>query len=1101
MPRPTFALVLLVTSFCGQLFGQASATGAVNGTVTDQSGQIVAGAKVVLLAESTNIATTVTTNGEGQYRIQNVLPTLYNLTVQGPGFKVLKVAPFRLNVNQTLTVDVMLHVGELNQTVDVSAQAELVQRTTVELQTVIQAKAMRDLPLNGRDYTSLIQLTPGANGTRVNGQWADGNSFLLDGGVNTTVMGGSSAYKPILDTIQEFSISSHSDKAEYGGVTGATIQVASRSGGNTLTGSAWEFVRNDIFTARSPITQATLAKPPAFRQNQFGGTFGGPVVIPKVYNGKNKTFFFFATEYYRFRRGTVSQTRVPTANELAGNFSDSAFGRNIFDPTTTAADNSRRQFPNNIIPASRIEKMTQGYINLRLPEPNYYNPANLTVNRFDVFAARTNKQDYSLKIDHKFSDKDNVWFRYGLLNNNARTQPSLKSTLDIPENRRSFGVNWTHLFAPTLISEVRFSYSKHPYRQLVNVEGGTAAVEALGFGHSKVDTFTYPNLSAGGISLPNLNYNYATLTSLPYAFSGSLNWIKGRHNVKYGLQLTRKDFGNVQFSHNYAFSTIQTNNPLSAGTTGIEFASMLLGLPNTSNHQDGSYHEAFTNWGAYVQDEWKVRSNLTINLGLRFDAFPLPNFDRGAFGLPGIVNDWDWKTGEWLIGGTKLPPACNVAKIAPCLPGDGDLTKIASGGKIRLADYKGVRHPINDNFSPRVSMAYSLTNKTVLRAGYGIYFDTESSTAQEAQNTQGSWPSNGSVPGTWNQLGEAFTTIRQVDALSISPLTTGAPWGRNTYYWDPRKKNALIQQYNFDIQREIDKNLLITVAYVGSRGSRLDMNVSANSLATPGPALTAAELTAKRPFPHMIRDVLYGTDLGRTYYNSLQVKVDRRFDNGLYGLVSYTWSKAMDNGSDGFYSGNAQNFYNLAAEHGVSNSDRTHMLRVSGVYELPLGTGKRWLSKGPAAYVLGNWQFNTINSLTSGTPIVLSVAGDVANVGNTVKTYARPNVTGDPKISNPTMDRWFNTTAFTVPVASFGNAGRGLIRNPGFVNSDMSLFKNIPITETLSAQLRVEAFNVFNIQNPGGVNGNASTGNTNFGRITSNTGSPRDVQLALKIMF
>jgi hypothetical protein len=438
--------------------------------------------------------------------------------------------------------------------------------------------------------------------------------------------------------------------------------------------------------------------------------------------------------------------------------------------------------------------------------------------------------------------------------------------------------------------------------------------------------------------------------------------------------------------------------------------------------------------------------------------------------------------------------------VAPCIPGNGNLANIDHGDKIRLADYPGVRHPINDNFSPRVSAAYSLNQKTVLRAGYGIYFDTESSTAQEAQNTYGQWPSNTSVNGTYNQVGQAFTTVRQVDLSVISPVTTGAPWGRNTYFWDPKKKNARLQQYNFDIQREIDKNLILTVAYVGSVGTRLDLNLSANSAPTPG-AGSAAEVTARRPFPYMLRDVLYGTDLGRTYYNGLQVKIDRRFSNGLQALVSYTWSKAMDNGTDGFYVGNPQNAYNLDAEHGLSNSDRTHMLRISGIYELPFGTGKRWLSKGPAAYILGNWQFNTISSLTSGTPVVLSVAGDVANVGNTVKTYERPNVVGNPALSNPTMNLWFNTSAFAVPVLSFGNAGRGLVRNPAFYNSDMSLFKNIPIKERVSAQLRIEAFNALNIQGPGNPSGNASTGNTNFGRITSIANSPRDVQLALKIMF
>jgi hypothetical protein len=292
----------------------------------------------------------------------------------------------------------------------------------------------------------------------------------------------------------------------------------------------------------------------------------------------------------------------------------------------------------------------------------------------------------------------------------------------------------------------------------------------------------------------------------------------------------------------------------------------------------------------------------------------------------------------------------------------------------------------------------------------------------------------------------------------------------------------------------------MTVAYVGNLGTRLDLNISANDAPTPGPG-SAAQVNALRPFPYMLRDVLYGTDLGHNRYNGLQVKMDRRFSHGLQALVSYTWAKSMDNGTDGFYTGDPQNTYNLAGEHGVSNSDRTHILIISGIYELPFGTGKRWLRKGPAAYILGNWQFNTINTLETGVPVVLSISGDVANVGDTVKTYERPNVVGNPALSNPTMNLWFNTSAFAIPVLSFGNAGRGLVRNPAFHNSDISLFKNVPIGERLRAQLRVEAFNVFNIINPGNANGNASFGNTNFGRITSIAGSPRDVQLAFKLMF
>lgn len=1096
--RCIVALVMLLTICSSNAPGQASATGAVNGTVSDPSGQMVPNAKVTLISEATAIPVVVHTGVAGQYRFLNLLPNLYSLAVEAPGFKTVRIAPFRVNVNQTVTQDIVLELGDLAQRIEVTAQGELVQRATAEVSTVIQEKVVRDLPLNGRNYTQLITLTPGANGTRINGQWADGNAYMLDGTANTSILGASSAFVPILDTIQEFSIQSHSDKAEFGGFLGATISAVTRSGGNRLTGSAWEFVRNDKFTGRHPINHARLADPPAFRQNQFGGTFGGPLLLPKVYDGKNRTFFFFAYERYTFRRQDVRLTRVPTEKELSGDFSDSVIGRNIYDPATTRSAGgivAREQFSNNRIPANRIDSLTQSYLKLMLPLPNYLDPANVNVNRLDIFPVKTDQNDYSIRTDHRFSDSDSVWFRYSRVDNLALSYLTALVRREDSRDRRNIGANWTHLFTPTLFSDSRFFYSDHPFRRLDTMEGGEAAVTRLGFSPAKVKRYNIPDfLGVGAINTPYLNGKYQTLTRLPYGFSHSLSWVRGKHNAKFGVQLGRKKFTNVALGHHYNFNIAQTADPQRAGSTGIELASLLLGLPNTVNYYDGTYNQEFNNWAAYAQDEWKLRPNLTVTLGLRYDSFPMPNFTVGT------LSGWDWKSGDWLIGGERLPPACNLAGAAPCLPGDGDLGKIPFGNKIRLADYPGIRHPFHDNLGPRLGAAWSLTPKLVVRGGYGIYFDTESSTAQEAQNSFGAWPSNSSIDRTYNQIGEGFTSVRQIDKTNLSALPGPAPWGTVTYFWDPRKRNAMSHQWNIDIQHELARNLMLSTAYVGSVGRRLDLNVAANTAPTPGPG-TAAEVNARRPHPHYGRDTLYGTDLGRNSYNALQVKLERRFADGLQGLLAYTWSKTMDNGTDGWYIGNPQNVYNLDAEHGVSNSDRKHILKISGIYELPFGRGKRWLRSGVASWLLGNWQWNTINTLQSGTPVVLTVRGDVANVGNTVKNYARPNVNGDPRLENPNGERWFNTAVFSVPVLSFGNAGRGLIRNPSFYNSDMSLFKNIPLGEGLSAQLRFEAFNVFNIQNPGDANGDASTGNRNFGRITSVSGSPRDIQLALKLQF
>ena len=429
-------------------------------------------------------------------------------------------------------------------------------------------------------------MTPGANGTRINGHWGDGNSYLLDGATNTTVMGGSSAYVPILDTIQEFSIQAHSDKAEYGGVTGATVSVVTRSGGNRFTGSAWEFVRNDIFLARNPITQATLSSPPHSAKINLAAPSADRYSFPRSTTVRTRPSSFSPMSALCIASRTVLLTRVPTANELAGNFSDSVLGRNIFDPATTrpgpGSTQLRDQFPNNIIPANRIDTMTQGYVKLLLPAPNYFNPANLSINRLDIFPTRQNKDDYSIRLDHKFSEKDSIWFHLAKGDDVTTTHPNALVTRENPKPRRSISANWIHLFSPSLFSDFRFSNSYAPFKLMDSLPGGVAAVEALGFSAGKIDAYTIPNLGGtGAITLPGLNFNYGTLTSLPYAFSESLSWIKGKHNVKFGFQLTRKDFTNVQFSNNYTFNLQQTADPQNLGKTGIELASLLLGLPNT----------------------------------------------------------------------------------------------------------------------------------------------------------------------------------------------------------------------------------------------------------------------------------------------------------------------------------------------------------------------------------------------------------------------------------------------------------------------------------------------------------------------------------------
>ena len=1099
------ATIVLCAVFTVELLGQATEYGQINGTVTDQNGNVLVNARVIARNVATNIEQTAQTNSAGQYRIFNLLPGQYTLRIEATGFKAATIELFTLNVGQTVTQNRSLVVGSTTETVNVTAEGQLLDATTVGSTTVIQEKAIVDLPLNGRNYTQLIGLTPGANGTRINGQWSDGNRFVLDGNNNTTILGASSAYVPNLDSIQEFSISSHSSNAEFGGFLGATVSVATKSGTNKLSGELWEFVRTNEFQARNPITQLTLKELPPYHQHQYGFVVGGPLTVPKLYKGKDRTFFFFSFQRFQVHQQNVVLSRVPTTAELNGDFSQSIIGRNIFDPntTTTGAGGTqmRQQFPNNVIPTNRIDPLTQGYLKTLLPTPNYSSPTNVNVNRFDIFPNNHSNNDYSVRIDHRLGTKDNLWVRYSQLNDESLSSTNALINQLNSQGRKNLAADWVHLFSPTLFIESNYTYASFPGNVIHNTfPGGAAqftdALVKLGFSQSHISKYGIPDfLNVGNFSTPYIIGNYATWTSSPVSITEALSWVTGRHSTKFGFNLSRKDFTNMAQGDHYFFNVGQTADPQNVGSTGIELASLLLGLPQSYSIGTGNYTEAFNNWSVYGEDEWKMRHDLVLSIGLRYDSFPTPNFLNGS-----IINDWDYKTGEYLIGGSKLPPPCNVSNAAPCIPGTGNLGDLPNGNMIKLAKYPGIRYPIHDNFGPRVGVAWNAFRNTVFHLGYGIYFDTESSTAQEAQNTFGTWPTNQSLSGSVNAVGATQTTVAQISQTSQAPVTTGVPWGQNTYYWDPRKKDAMSQQWNFDIQHQFAKDFSLTTGYVGSIGRRLDLNIAANTSPAPGPG-TPAQVNARRPFPFYGSDTLYGTDLGRNNYNALQVKAEKRFAGGYSFLGSYTWSKTIDNGTDGWYIGNPQNAYDLHAERGPSNSDRTHILSLSAIYELPFGRGKRWLQSGPLSYVVGNWQFNAIGIAESGAPVRLFIPGDVANIGNAVKSYERPNLVGDPHLSNPSSAAWFNTAAFAVPALSFGTAGRGIIRNHGYQNADLSLFKNFPFRETMNLQLRLEAFNAFNLQIPGSADGNASTGNKTFGRITSISSTPRILQFGAKFYF
>lgn len=1109
-----WALGVLLIGLCAfprAIRAQATEFGALNGTVVDSQGHPIANARVSAVDVATNVTQSAETNSEGQYRIFNLLPSNYRISITAQGFRTVNIEAFKLNVGQTLSQNASLPVGSVSEQVQVTAQGQLLETTTVGISTTIEASEVNDLPLNGRNYTSLIGLTPGADGTRINGQWSDGNRYVLDGANNTTLLGASSAYVPNLDLIQEFSIDSHSTKAEEGGFLGATVSAATKSGSNELHGDAWEFGRNNQFVARDPINDPPGKAFPPYHVNQYGLVVGGPVVLPKLYDGHNKTFFFFGFQRYTVGQQAYSYTRVPTADELNGNFAGSLFFLaspnqvHLYDPATTTggANPTRQPFsPNDVIPSDRIDPLVQAYLKYVLPAPNFTPNANFpTDNRQDLYSEPQTSNDYSIRIDQSIGTRDKLWGRYSQVQNSTTTHVTQPISQVEGLNRKNLVLDWVHTLRPNLFVESNYSYQLFPLTIDNGFPGGaTQSLTGLGFSAAQIAAYGLPDMFGTDVATPYLIGHYEQGQHVPFSLNESLSWTHGTHSIKVGVNFSHKHYGNVALGHHYTFSQIPTENPNQAdpgaGNTGLGLASALLGLPSSVSLYQGNYLEAYANWAVYGEDEWKIRSNLTIDLGLRYDAFPPPNFVQGT------INDWDANSGIWYIGGGKTPPACTGGAVAPCIPGDGNIADLPFGNMIKVSKYAGIMHPIYDNWGPRIGVAWNVFRNSVVSAGYGIYFDPESNTTQQSQNTFGSWPSSTNLNLNYNNIGDAPTTINSVDGQSLSPQTTGVPWGTQGYFWDPLKKDPMSQQWNVGFQQQWRKNLASTISYVGSRSTRQDMTLDANTAMTPGPG-DASIVNARRKWPFYGTDTHFGTDLGRSTYNALQVKLDKRYADGVSLLCSYTLAKTMDNNTAGWYSGSPQNSYDVNADWGPSNADRRQIFSAAAIYELPFGRGKAWAQTGVAAALAGGWQFNIIARTQSGTPVVIQATGDPANIGNTQYNYDRPNLVGDPHVSHPSDAQWLNPAAFAQPVYAFGNAPRGLIRNPSYQNADMSVFKNIHIPSAdrqLSLQLRFEAFNALNLITRGNVNG-TFTNNPTFGQIHSIGSTPRQLQFAGKLYF
>ena len=1089
-------------------------TASINGTTRDSSGGVVPGANLVLRNVATGISSTTSTNNSGDYVIANIPPGRYTLRVSKAGFQTAQQNEFDLQVNQTQTFDITLSPGATEQTVTVNAEAPAIEASTAELGTVVETANVNALPLNGRNFTQLLALTPGASpvdtaqtfgfrgvGTfqfpSFHGARNRGSLFLVDGVNDQGSINSTYAVPPIVDDIQEFKVDSHNDQVQFGGVSGGVINVATKSGTNEFHGAAWEYVRNSAFDARNPF----FANVNALRQNQFGANGGGPVLLPK-YNGRNRTFFFLSYEGFRNRTPSQVLDTVPTAAQLTGNLS--SISTPIYNPFTTRADPARAgqflrdPFDGNIIPSSLIDANMVAIAKALYPAPNFSGVAG--INFSETSPVATDQNLYNIRVDQQFGTKNSLWFRYSNVDLPKSSSNPIGHALSSDEwQAHTVGANWTHTFGPTMVMQASFGRTwatDYSSNSVPNVPSSIIS----GFSSNFVCNFP----GSRSCLLPSVGITAFTGTpgdtvsnqGASDIWSGQVNVSKlwGKHYLTFGFTLNTNNLDELILNDSISYTPFQTANLQSPGNTGSALAAFLLGVPNGGARrlQGGGENGGWVN-GFYLGDQWRATSRLTINWGVRYDLTLLSTWGSKSDGTA-YVGSLNLNNGTYIL---QWPtPFCSQAGKAPCIPGSAlpDHVVIAENGHIHQKDTKDI--------APRLGLAYRLGPKTVIRTAAGIFYDNWATWSQLGQSFGGAWPTVNQL--TTTNLNPDVPTVKSANplgALGTGVLPAATPFGQNITFKDPFMKVPYTEEWNFGIQHQLGQNTGLSVDYVGSHGSRLDLNVFANTAVTPAPG----PQPARRPISY-ITPTNYERTNGRSSYEALEVSLNKRLSGGLSYLVSYTWAKSIDISCSGWagVEGCAnQNPYTVNADKSVSAFDIPQIFSASVVYELPFGTGKRWHSDHKALdYILGNWQINTITSFHSGLPFTLGVSGDIANTGNSNNAgfYERLNLVGDWHLSNRSPALWFNTSAFAVPAAfTFGNVGRNAMRSDWSKNVDFSLFRVFPIRERTRIEFRAEAFNATNTPVWGTPVLNYS--NPNFGHITSVANTPRQLQLAAKLYF
>ena len=1155
-----FAVILVFALSASPAWAQATA--ALNGTVRDAAGAVIVDATVVLHNRDTNLDRTARTNNVGSYVMTNVLPGNYDLKVTMNSFGPAAKTGIILLVNQTATYDFTLKAGSVTEIVDVQDNPVTLETSTSELGVAVVREQVNDLPLNGRNFTQLLNLTPGVStvnvsqnsttsggvwsnpiGTfsypSVNGQTNRSNLFLLDGVNDQGSFGSTYAIPPIVDEIQEFKVQSHNDDASFGGVLGGVINVVTKSGTSHYHGSAWEFLRNKaldaglIYPLLTTTDQRAPSNQPGFQQNQFGATFGGPLPIPGEH--QKRTFFFISYEGYRNHTAASNQYITPTAAQLGGDLT--GISGQIYNPYSGQAfkcdpGGNPLPAPGNIqgagtpcnkIPSTLIDQNMVNYATTLFPAPNV---SGGSFNGLDTTKVITRQDEGSGRLDHQFSQHDNIWARYTSFRQPVTGSGSFIGNLhEQVTNGYNLALTYTHLFSGSTLAEFHFG------RTDVNIDQGSHFTKAppsfgtqVGFspnfaGNFRDGVVMIPNVVIQGyIGNPNPSAHGAaqvdnTKVSDIWEYGGDFTKTFGRHTLRAGGNFARNNSNALYLNSNVQFAAANTANPANL-SGGNALASFLLGIPTSAGRRNviETEHGGWVD-GFYAMDQWKVTGKLSVNLGLRYDLTLVPIYGDNK-NANNFVGDMNFRDGTYIIA--RNAPSCAQTNAAPCIPNgtlpDHVIVTPLGGNAIYHNDFS--------NIQPRVGVAYQLFPNTVIRAGYGRFYDNWAAITQTGQNYEGTWPSLDQL-GASNMNPVTSAPNRFVEDPfglgSGSPVTGPTPFNQSTWFADPYLKRPYSDQWNVGIQQQVTSNSVLTANYVGSVGRKLDIggayNVAmaaggnANTSCTPYDPNNSAATNCGAPFTY-IGPTAYDRSVGKSNYNALQVSLNGKQQHGLTYLVSYTWSKSLDLGCTGWYGVEGcsiQNPYNLQADKGPAATDLPQIFSAAWVYTLPFGKGTALSSENRVVNALiGGWNLNGVLSLSSGVPFDVGSGKDIAQTGNynygNGYGYERADVLGSFYPSSKGPDGWINTASFVTPAAgTFGNLGRDALRSDWNKNLDLSIFRQFAFTERFRMEFRFEMFNATNT--PVWAVPVTSLENSNFGKVTHAANIPRQLQFGLKLYF